>query len=482
MPALNLESLAGDGWAGARLPRYDVAAARARTIASPRWIHFGAGNIFRGYVAALADDLLEAGYADAGIIAAESFDPEIIEKIYDPHDCLALVVTLRANGSASRRVVASVARGLTAAGADYDALAGYFRDPALQMVSFTITEKGYAPRPGSLPFTLAALLRERREACGAPLALVSMDNCSKNGDILKAGVLEAAGADEALAGWIRANVSFPWTMIDKITPRPDSRVRDALAADGFTGIDPVTTGKGTFIAPFVNAEAAQYLVIEDDFPNGRPPLDAAGVILADRDTVGKAERMKVTACLNPLHTALAVYGCLLGYGSIWSEMESPELSALVRRIGYGEGLPVVTRPGIIEPKAFLDEVIGERLPNPYIPDVPARIATDTSQKVGIRFGETIKAHAANGRQSELIGIPLAIAGWLRYLREPLENLSPDPRLNELRAKRPEEILRDATLFGSDLMELGMGGRILGYLARIEDKTKILQVLREELGL
>jgi fructuronate reductase len=309
-----------------------------------------------------------------------------------------------------------------------------------------------------------------------------MDNCSKNGDILKAGVLDAAGGDSALSGWIRANVSFPWSMIDKITPRPDSRVRDALAADGFTGIDPVTTSKGTFIAPFVNAEAAQYLVIEDDFPNGRPPLSEAGVILAGRDTVGKAERMKVTACLNPLHTALAVYGCLLGYDSIWSEMESPELSALVRRIGYAEGLPVVTRPGIIDPKDFLDEVVNERLPNPYIPDTPARIATDTSQKVGIRFGETIKAHAARGRQSELVGIPLAIAGWLRYLREPRENLSPDPRLDELCAKRPEEILRDASLFGSDLIELGMGGRILDYLARIEDKTKILQVLREELGI
>ena len=152
------------------------------------------------------------------------------------------------------------------------------------------------------------------------------------------------------------------------------------------------TGKNTFIAPFVNAEKPQYLVIEDKFPNRRMPLEQAGVIFTDRQTVDRVEKMKVCTCLNPLHTALAVFGCLLGYTLIADEMRDPALKSLVEKIGYEEGMPVVVNPQIIDPEAFIKEVIEVRLPNPYIPDTPQRIVTDTSQKVGIRFGETIKAY------------------------------------------------------------------------------------------
>ena len=90
--------------------------------------------------------------------------------------------------------------------------------------------------------------------------------------------------------------------------------------------------------------------------------------------------------MNPLHTALAVFGCLLGYESIAAEMGDPLLKTLVERIGYDEGIPVVVDPEILSPMEFIHEVISQRLPNPFIPDVPQRIATDTSQKVPIRFG------------------------------------------------------------------------------------------------
>lgn len=138
---------------------------------------------------------------------------------------------------------------------------------------------------------------------------------------------------------------------------------------------PVITSKRTYIAPFVNAEKPQYLVVEDRFPNGRPPLEQAGVYMTDRETVNKTERMKVTTCLNPLHTALAVYGCMLGYTLICDEMKDATLVKLVKRLGYVEGLPVVVDPGILSPKAFIDEVVEQRLPNPFMPDSPQRIAT-----------------------------------------------------------------------------------------------------------
>ena len=210
---------------------------------------------------------------------------------------------------------------------------------------------------------------------------------------------------------------FPaWSMIDKITPRPADSVCEELEKAGVEGMAPVITSKKTYIAPFVNAEGPQYLVIEDKFPNGRPALEKAGVYMTDRDTVNKVERMKVTTCLNPLHTALAVYGCVLGYDLIANEMKDEELNKLVHQIGPVEGMPVVTNPGILSPEAFVDEVINVRIPNPFMPDTPQRIATDTSQKVGIRYGETIKSYVAKyGDAKKLTAIPLAIAGWCRYL-------------------------------------------------------------------
>lgn len=438
-------------WAAAdiTLPDYDWSNMCAATKETPTWVHFGAGNIFRGFIAGLEQSLLNQGLAKTGIIAADTFDYEIIDKIYDPFDNMTLMVSLLPDGSLKKEVIASIARGYRAGAAysdDLAALKEIFRNPSLQMVSFTITEKGYALtniKGEFFPFVeadfvngpakcshamslLTSLLLERYNAGGKPLACVSMDNCSHNGEKLRASVMTVVEKwlangliSQDFADWVRneENVSFPWSMIDKITPRPAAVVEKALTEAGVANMTPIITSENTFIAPFVNAEEPQYLVIEDRFPNGRPPLEKAGVYMTDRDTVNNTEKMKVTTCLNPLHTALAVYGCLLGYSTIAEEMNDPQLKALVEKIGYTEGLPVVVDPKILSPKAFLKEVLEKRLPNPFMPDTPQRIATDTSQKVGIRYGETIKSYAARPDldPASLTYIPLAIAGWLRYL-------------------------------------------------------------------
>ncbi len=500
--------------AGVRLPRFDIAAMRGETKARPRWVHFGPGNIFRVYIAALQQRLLESGEAACGIIAADTFDADNIRQIFDRHDNLTLGVTLNADASIDKEVIASVAEALAAQPseeADWARLKEIFASPGLQMVSFTITEKGYAlrgldggippaveeellrgpERPGHAMGCAAALLYHRYRVCGAPVAMVSMDNCSRNGEKLKDGILTAAEAwlraglvDAGFIEWLRDEdrVAFPWTMIDKITPRPAPNVEKTLTESGIGGMAPVRTARGTYAAAFVNAEKPQYLVVEDRFPNGRPPLEKAGVYMTDRDTVNRVERMKVTTCLNPLHTGLAVYGCLLGYTLIADEMKDPDLKKLVVRLGYDEGLPVVTDPGIISPRAFLDEVVERRLPNPFMPDTPQRIATDTSQKVGIRFGETVRSYLREGRPVEsLTALPLAIAGWLRYLLGVDDDLkemplSDDPMLPALRAAlegvvpgRPETcgdrlkpILANPRIFGSDLTACALGARIEEY--------------------
>ena len=493
------------------LPQYNPADVAALTEKEPIWVHFGAGNIFRGFIAGLQHSLLNEGLADKGIIAAETFDFDIIDRIYQPYDNLVMNVILNADATINCEITASVTESIKPDNEGIARLEEIFTQPSLQMISFTITEKGYALHGANgslLPVVEAdlqngpvnvkhvmsivtSLLYKRYKAGKMPLAVVSMDNCSHNGEKLRSSVLEIAEGwgkngftDELFLEYLRDEnkVSFPWSMIDKITPRPDKSVETILIEKGVEGMEPIITSKNTFIAPFVNAERPSYLVVEDNFPNGRPQLERAGVLLTDRETVNKAERMKVTTCLNPLHTAMSVYGCLLGYDRISEEMKDPEITALIKRLGYMEGLPVVTDPIILSPKAFLDEVIGERLPNPFMPDAPQRIATDTSQKVNIRFGETIKSYIAENRDlSTLIAIPLAIAGWLRYLLgvddsgKPME-VSPDPLKDELTSllggivwddpasynKQLAPILSNERIFGLDLTSTILSVQIEAY--------------------
>ncbi len=505
--------------AGYTLPSYDRPAMIEKTKKAPCWIHFGAGNIFRAFQANVVQELLNQGVLDRGLIVAEGYDYEILEKVNHPHDDYSILVTLKSDGTVEKNVIGSIAESLVLDSdneAAFARLKEIFAQDSLQMASFTITEKGYnlyradgsflpavaadmqsgPKKPVSYIGKVAALLYARYLAGEKPIAMVSMDNCSHNGDKLSDAVFAFADnwckngqTDERFVSYIKTSgkVSFPWSMIDKITPRPDDSIEALLEKDGVEESNPVITAKNTYVAPFVNAEECQYLVIEDTFPNGRPPLEKGGIIFTERTTVDKVEKMKVCTCLNPLHTALAVFGCLLGYKLISEEMQNPSLKKLVDLIGYREGLPVVVNPGILNPKEFLDTVINVRIPNPFMPDTPQRIATDTSQKLAIRFGETIKAYIAAPELTvdSLKGIPLVFAGWLRYLMGVDDNgndfaLSPDPRLADVRpyvadirlgecfdaALFLHPLLSDAEIFGVDLCEIGMAPLVCDYFVQM----------------
>ena len=491
---------------GYELPKFDIQTVVRKTHESPTWVHFGGGNIFRAFPAAILNDALNTGRYDRGVIVAETFDFEVIDKAYAPYQNLSLLVSLQSTGSIEKKVIASVTEALKAAPqfADWQRLVEIFRAPSLQMISFTITEKGYTFNEADLARGLSplfamgkvcALLLERWKAGELPLTVQSMDNCSHNGDKVKTGVLTYAErwvqdglVPEGFLSYLKdeTKITFPWSMIDKITPRPHSLVKELLMKDGFEDNDYIETEKHTFTAPFVNAEEVQYLVIEDNYTNGRPPLELGGTLYTTRQTVDQVETMKVTTCLNPLHTAMALYGCMLDYTLISAEMGDADLRSFVQKLGYIEAMPVVTDPGVLNPYEFIGDVINKRLPNPFMPDAPQRIAMDTSQKLPIRFGETLRKYLERGLDKKnLVLIPLTLAGSARYLKRLKDDLtpfqpSPDPLLEELQAiVAPLEIGKAdqdwspikslysrKDIFGLDLYEAGLGEQIEGMVREL----------------
>jgi len=502
---------------GFELPKFDRIKMIIDTKKNPEWLHFGAGNIFRAFPAAVCQDLLNKEILNTGIIVAEGYDYEIIEKSYKKFDDLTVLVTLKADGNLDKKVIASIAESLcvdTDNLSDWNRLKEIFRAQTLKMVSFTITEKGYSLKNGngellkdvSKDFNneptkvtsyigkLAALCYERFKNGRLPLTLVSMDNCSHNGTKLEKAIVTFAKnwtenklVESEFLTYVTQEISYPWSMIDKITPRPSESVINMLNEIGLEDTEVIMTSKNTYIAPFVNAEEPQYLVIEDNFKNGRLPLEKGGIVYADKEVVDKVEKMKVCTCLNPLHTTLAIFGCLLSYTKISDEMKDNDLVALIENIGYKEGLPVVVNPGIMSPRDFIDEVMKVRLPNPFMPDTPQRIVCDTSQKLGIRFGETIKAYniSPNLDVKNLIFIPLAIAGWCRYLMaiDDVGNvfeLSPDLMIKSLtnimqniklsKSQNVHEnlllILSNESIFGVNLYEVGLGEKIESYFKEL----------------
>lgn len=517
---------------GITTPKFDQVKIKKETEENPRWVHFGGGNLFRCFHATIAQDLLNNDELDSGVVVAETYDDEVINKIYHPYNDRFLSVTMKSDGSLDKELVASVGESIYLNRDNpegFNKLTDVFEKKSLQMVTFSITEKGYNLVNIDGDLTPAAvndiekgpdfaktnmgivtyLLYKRFQNGASPIAMVSTDNFSQNGQKLEDAVLLIA------RGWVKNNlvdqsfvdyltdtskVSFPWSMIDRITPNPSESVSERLKDEGFEDTEILHTTKHTNIAPFGNTEETHYLVIEDSFPNGRPALEKAGVLMANRETVNDADQMKVTACLNPLHTSLAIFGCLLDYKKISDEVNDDDLLGLIKNLGYGEDLPVVVDPKIINPKEFIDQLINKRLPNKNIPDTPQRIATDTSQKIPIRYGVTIKHYvdAKDKDVNDLEFIPLVLAGWCRYLMGIDDNgnkfeLSNDPLLNDLQPYvndiklgdkvdvygilRP--ILSNQSIFANDLYAIGLSEKIESYFNKmIQGKGAIRKTIAE----
>lgn len=516
---LNLESLKETSdWdkKGVILPLFSIENMIEATKEAPTWVHFGGGNLFRGFIAPVQQRLLNSQRCKSGIVVVETHDEEIVEKIWKPHDNLSLNVTLERSGREMKEVVASVAEVLTRG--DLLRLQEIFKSDSLEMVTFTITERGYSLKDSKGAFLpeveqdfkngvnhpthsmslVTSLLLTRFHEGEKPLALVSVDNAPGNGDKLKAVVLEMAEAwkNQGLVGqgfldYLQngRKVTFPWTMIDKITPYPMDSVAESLEKLGFEGMEAIETQQGSHIAPFVNGERYHTLLVENVFPGTRPPLEEAGVKFGRRAVVRDGCNMKMSACFNPLQTTMAIFGSLLGAKTMADAMERDGILDTVRVLGYLEGLPVVKDPKVIDPRKYLDQIMEDRLTNRVLVDLPSRITADTSEKMAIRFGVTAKAHKRQGTAKELVAIPLVVAGWFRYLMavddkgNPME-CSPDPMLAELQEALSTVKFGDKSSYRGQLKPFlknralfGVNYRSLGLLDKIEHD--FVEMLRGE---
>ena len=382
-------------------------------------VHFGVGNFHRAHQAVYLDDLFATGsdhewaLVGAGVRAAD----EAMRQKLMAQDWLTTVVEQEADASSAR---------VTGAMIDYlqpgdsAAIVDRLADPAIRIVSLTITEGGYYIDPASQKFDpahpdiaydaahmaapktafgliLAGLLR-RRDFNIRPFTVMSCDNIPGNGHVTQNAVVGLARlVDPALAQWVRDHVAFPNGMVDRITPATSDRERKLLA-DNFAIDD----------AWPVFCENFKQWVLEDNFPAGRPALEKVGVQFVD--DVAPYEHMKIRI-LNGGHATIAYPAGLMDIHFVHEAMEHPLVAAFLTKVEQDEIIPVV--PPV--PDTNLDDYFAlcqTRFANPKIGDTIRRLALDGSNRQP-KFIIPSALDRVTAGQS-VTGLALVSALWCRY--------------------------------------------------------------------
>lgn len=388
-------------------------------------VHFGVGNFHRSHQAMYVDRLLRdpetfdaaASWGICGVGVLPS-DVRMRDALRAQHHEYTLVER-HPDGSTPAVRIGSIV-GYLYAPDDPDAVRERLADPATRIVSLTITEGGYNisdvtgefdvanpavvadAQPGAIPATVFGIvvdgLRLRRERGIAPFTVMSCDNIEGNGEVARRSLAAFAGLiDPGLAEWIETSVSFPSSMVDRITPVTSDAER-AWVQERF-GVDDAW--------PVVSEDFVQW-VLEDDFPQGRPPLERAGVQLVD--DVRPYELMKLRL-LNAGHQALAYAGILSGYEFAHEAASDPVIAGLVRAYMDREATPTLDAVPGVDLGAYKDRLL-ERFANPYVRDTLARLATDASDRIPKWLVPVIRERRASGERAPLSAA--VVAGWARY--------------------------------------------------------------------
>ncbi|RDI99253.1 mannitol dehydrogenase family protein [Dyella solisilvae] len=378
-------------------------------------VHIGAGAFHRAHQAVYVDDLLPT-HPDWAICAV-SLNSHDVRDALRPQDGL---YTLALLGRETQFRVIGAIRELLCARDEGASVLSRLAEPAVRLVTLTITEKGYclagddldvahpdiahdlaAPAtPRSAIGYLVAGLRARRDSGVAPFTVLSCDNLADNGHRLRRAVLQyATRVDAALAAWIEADVAFPCSMVDSITPATDDALRER-----------VHTALGLADAWPIQREAYTQWVIEDRFCNERPPFEQVGATLST-DIAGY-DRSKLRL-LNGAHSSLAYLGSLMELDSVGDAMGNLVLAGFVEGLMREHIAPAIALPRGLEPGRYIDAIL-DRFRNPSIRHRLSQIAWDGSQKLPVRLLSTITESMAQGRSIEALCLP--IAAWMQFVR------------------------------------------------------------------
>jgi len=380
------------------VPTYD----RSRLAAGV--LHLGVGGFHRAHQAMYHDRLLNGGGAlDWGIcgVGVMPRDRPMRDALAG-QDRLYTLMQKHGDGSRAARVIGSIAEYLFAPD-DRDAVIEKMADPAIRIVSLTITEGGYdvandpTPRAGTWAL-MAEALRRRRARGVAPFTVMSCDNLQGNGEVAQSALTAVAGLDDpGLAEWIAEDVSFPSTMVDRITPITTDGDRAAVR-ESF-GVDDRW--------PVVCEPFAQW-VVEDDFPAGRPPYEDAGVqVVGD---VLPYELMKVRL-LNGSHQALAYFASLCGYELVHEAAQDELIRRFLRGYMREEVAPTLPPVAGVDLDRYQAELI-ERFSNSAVRDTVARLCEASSDRVPGFVLPAIRDQLAAG--GEIRRSAAVVASWARY--------------------------------------------------------------------
>jgi len=451
-----------------QLPDDVAAPAYDRSAVTPGIVHIGVGNFHRAHEALAIDHLLNAGLATDWGIRGVALLPgdEPLARRMQQQDGLYTLVEKSPDGTWHYRVIGSILDVLFAPD-DIDAVIEAMADRRIRIVSLTITEGGYnfdrltgefmaeTPavaadlEPGATPTTVfgvvCAALRLRRERGIAPFAVMSCDNIQHNGDVAHRMFTAFADLwDPGFGGWMRENVSFPNSMVDRITPVTTEA--DVVAVSEALGVRDE--------CPVVCEPFFQW-VVEEAFPLGRPPWEEAGVQVTD--DVSPYEKMKLRL-LNASHQGLCYFAHLAGYDLVHEAMEWDALREFLRRYMDEEATSTLDPVAGVDLDFYKGQLI-ERFSNPEVRDTVARLCAESSDRIPKWLLPVVRDRLAKDQSVALSAA--IVASWARYAEGIDESGAPiavvDPLKDELmpiaqrQRDNPTAFIENRALFG-DLVD------------------------------
>ena len=441
---------------GVHGPAYD------RTALKPGILHVGVGNFHRAHMAVYLDQLFGLGrdhdwaLVGAGVRAGDA----VMRDKLGAQDWLTTVVELDPSGLTARVIGSMIDFAPVSSAATIAAMA----DPAIRIVSLTVTEGGYyidaktdgfdtnaadiahdaanPANPRTVFGMMIAALRLRRTAGLAPFTVLSCDNLPENGHVAHRTVIGLAHlSDPVFADWIDAHVAFPNSMVDCITPATSDRER-AMVAEKFGITDTVP----------VACEPFRQWVLEDNFPQGRPKLELVGAEFVTN--VAHFELMKLRI-LNGGHAAIAYPGALLGHVYVHDAMADPRVSGWLDRLTRAEIVPTLTPIPGVSFDAYREKV-ADRFSNPEVGDTIPRLCLDGSNRQPKFILPVLRQALAENRL--YAGLSLEVALWCRYCAgtdeagntiPPNDDNAADLRIRALTAKTdPQAFLSNTLVFGT----------------------------------